>query len=108
MMERLPLIASVAAALVLGWLLGAGLIGFVIFVLSALAGTHLAASRPPGSEQIYWLFVAITLALFVINLTGLISINRVLMIAPLIVAVCYFVARAAQRVAGQRGNLPSA
>lgn len=105
-MKLISIIAALAACLLLAYLLQEDLYGFIAFAVAGVLGGWFAANMPPGSERVYWLFVLLTLILFI---TGafVFSLPGLVVIWPLVLVAGYFVARLTGRLTGQRRSLPS-
>lgn len=97
---------AIAAGIGFGVYMGAGYVGLAIFGALAFLGSLPAWSLPRGAERMYWLFVVVTLGLWVCALFFF-DISATVMIAPLVIVVGYFTARLLGRFTGQRKHLPS-
>ncbi len=104
-MRHAGLIASALTGLGLGLILGQNLFGLLVFLLAASLGGYLATRLHKGSERVYWGFVGLTLALWLMSIIGL-NLNRLIIILPLVLTAGYFVARLIGRFTGTRNNLP--
>ena len=105
-MTHIPMIVGAVIGLLLALALGSGILGFVLLVLAGAAGGALALRRPKGAEGIYWIFVGLTVLMFVLALVGL-SVSGLVMMLPLTLAAGYFVARLTMRLTGQYKALSS-
>ena len=105
-MKIIPITAALIVSLLLAYLLGESLIGYAAFAIAGALGGWIAGYMQRGSERLYWGFVFLTLALFVITVF-VVSLDKLIVILPLVLTLGYFVARLTGRVTGQRGSLPS-
>lgn len=104
-MKHAGLIASAITGLGLGLILGQSLFGLLTFILAASIGGYLATRLHKGSERVYWGFVGLTLALWLVSIIGL-NLNRLVIILPLVLTAGYFMARLVGRFTGERNDLP--
>ncbi len=99
-MQIASLIVSLVVGAGLAFLLGAGPVGYAVFLVCGALAWALAVRLPRG-EAVYWGFVLLTLALIVVSNFGA-NFNRLVIIAPLVVALAFFAARLVVRVMRKR------
>lgn len=105
-MSALPLAAAIIVGLVSGIFLNESAIGIVVLALLAGIGGGLAPLMRKGAERVYWGVLFILVLVLALSYFG-VNLGRWIMIAPLILAFGYFVARCVGRFTGMRDSLPN-
>lgn len=100
-MNYIPLGASLVTALILGLLTGAGAVGLAVFLICGALAAWLAQEMPPGSERVYWSVLGLVVLALAAAFLGM-GVHRLAAFAPVILALCYFIARIAGRLTGRK------
>ena len=86
-MKYLAIIVGGLAALLIGWMIGAGgLMSYILFLLIGLVAGYLVQSGILKGERSYWLLLLTVVILLALNFTVL-GINRYLLVAPIVAMI---------------------